>query len=142
MNTINTLDKILEKNTKMKSLRWELSLFSFRLTNCPNTCLNGEHTVRNSPKFWLQIELNHGQQRRTHLTWAINWAVRNPLTFGRTCQMAVFAPSNRVMVDAFLKNLPPKKSSFWKKSSKNPPSYGRSPKTQNFAPCYEANLYP
>ena len=35
-----------------------------------------------------------------------------PLTFGRTCQMVIFALSNRVMVDAFFKNLPPKKSSF------------------------------
>jgi len=60
MNTINILDKI---NTQMKSLRWKLS--SFQLTNCPNTCLNGEQTVRNSPKFGLQIGLNHGQQRRS-----------------------------------------------------------------------------
>ena len=41
---------------------------------------------------------------------------KNPLTFGRTCQMAIFAPSNREMVKAFMKNLPPKKSSFLKKS--------------------------
>ena len=41
---------------------------------------------------------------------------KNPLTFGRTCQMVIFAPSNRVMVNAFFKNLPPKKSSILKKS--------------------------
>ena len=45
---------------------------------------------------------------------------RNPLTFGRTCQMVIFAPSNCVLVVGSTKNLPPKKSSFWKKSSKPP----------------------
>ena len=39
--------------------------------------------------------------------------------------MVIFAPSNRVLVDAFMKNLPPKSPHFEKKSSKNPPSYGR-----------------
>ena len=37
---------------------------------------------------------------------------KNPLMFARTSQMVIFAPSNRVMVKAFMKNLPPKKSSF------------------------------
>ena len=36
--------------------------------------------------------------------------------FGSTCQMAIFAPSNRVMVKAFMKNLPPKKVLILKKS--------------------------
>ena len=46
------------------------------------------------------------------IRFLIRSPTKNPLTFGRTCQMVIFAPSNRVMVDAFFKNLPPKKSSF------------------------------
>ena len=57
----------------------------------------------------------------------IRCPTKNPLTFGRTCQMVIFAPSNRVLVDAFMKNLPPKSPHFEKKTVKNPPSYRRFP---------------
>jgi len=53
---------------------------------------------------------------------------KNPLTFGRKCQMVIFALSNRAMVSTFYKNLPPK---FWKKSTKNPPRYGMAPLLHN-----------
>ena len=48
------------------------------------------------------------------IRFLIQSPTQNPLTFGRTCQMAIFAPSNRVMVDAFFKNLPPKSRHFEK----------------------------
>ena len=37
--------------------------------------------------------------------------------------MAIFAFSNRRILDLIKKNVPPKKSSFWKKWATNPPSY-------------------
>ena len=41
---------------------------------------------------------------------------KNPLTFGRKCQMVIFALSNRAMVSTFYKNLPPKKVLHFEKS--------------------------
>ena len=41
---------------------------------------------------------------------------KNPLTFGRKCQMVIFALPYRAMVSTFYKNLPPKKVLHFEKS--------------------------
>ena len=51
--------------------------------------------------------------------------------------MVIFAPSNRVMVNAFFKNLPPKKSSILKKSrAKIPLVMGRPRIAPIFGPVF------
>jgi len=64
----------------------------------------------------------------------IRYPTKNPLKCGLACQMVIFAPSNRVLVDAFMKNLPPKSPHFEKKSVKIPLVIGGSRK---FSYSYE-----
>ena len=59
---------------------------------------------------------------------------KNTLTFARICQVVIFAPSNRVMVKAFMKNLPPKKVLILKKSGVKIPLVMSRPQTIELIP--------
>ena len=55
------------------------------------------------------------------IRFLIRSPTKNPLTFGRTCQMVIFAPSNRVIVDAFFKKSASKKVLILKKVEQKSP---------------------